>query len=160
MLLSSSITATSSHEQIRRTRSISHIQLTSLVLFGPPRLSLETQRVGIQYRLGAIGLDPTLSEYSDSPSSRCTARRDSAPRPEPEQYHVSDRREEEQSGGRQGESLRSAGRLRSYVVDKRSGEGLHEDVTAENWSPSVHKAWNQTTGTHTGMIWSLSSTSC
>ena len=87
-------------------------------------------------RLGATGLDPALSKYSDIPLSRCTARRDSAPGPEPEKYHVSDCQGEEQSRGCRGVSLRSAGRLQSCAVEKRSGEGLHEDVTAESWIPS------------------------
>ena len=66
-----------------------------------------------------------------------------APGPEPEQYHVSGGGQEEgqrrkESGG--GEIVRGSDGLRSFVADKGSGEGLHEDIAAEDGNASVHGA--------------------
>jgi len=54
--------------------------------------------------------------------------RDSAPRPEPKQYHVPDR---------QGEC---GDRLRSFVVDGGFGEKLYQNVAAEGGNASVYDA--------------------
>ena len=79
----------------------------------------------------------THSSWFSSPMA-LRARWDSPARPQPEQYHVPDCQEKEQSRSHRGENLRSTNGLRPCVIYGYSEERLYKNLAAEDRNPSLH----------------------